>query len=248
MGIGLLILAVVPGLALLLFFYYRDRHKREPFWPIFIALVLGAFVLLPAAATSTLLQRLTGWFSQKPGLIRIFLGSFFIAGLVEEGWKFFVVRFYCYHRPEFDEPYDGIMYSTAVALGFATVENILYVFSPSVLGALRTGLLRALMAVPSHAFYGVLMGYFLGEAKFARTTTEANILALIGLALAITAHGIYDFLVIALPHHPLLIGSLIVFSLLVWVVFFEATRRQSEKSPRRAPGLLNPPQDQCEPK
>jgi len=233
MSIGLLILAVVPGLALLFFFYFRDRYKREPFLPIFVALMLGAFVILPASATSTLLQRLTGWFSYKSGLLRIFLGSFFIAGLVEEGWKFFVVRFYCYHRPEFDEPYDGIMYSTAVALGFATIENILYVLSPGILGALRTGLLRALMAVPSHAFYGVLMGYFLGEAKFARTTLEANRLDLIGLGLAVIAHGIYDFLVIALPHRPLLIGSLIVFSVLVWVVFFEASRHQAEKSPRR---------------
>ncbi len=223
----------MPGLALLLFFYFRDRYKKEPLWPIFLAFLLGAFVLLPAAATSGLVQRLTGWYSLKPNLLTIFLGSFFIAGLIEEGWKFFIVRLYCYHRPEFDEPYDGIMYSTAVALGFATLENFLYVFSPGVLGGLGTGILRAFLAVPSHAFYGVLMGYFLGEAKFAKTTVEANFFALIGLGLAVVAHGIYDFLVIALPHRPLLTWSLIVFSFLVWVVFFEASRHQAEKSPRR---------------
>lgn len=230
-------LAVLPGLALLLFFYFRKKYKKEPLWPIVLAFFLGAFVVLPASATATFLQRLTGWFSGQPSLLDIFLGSFFIAGLVEEGWKFFVVRFYCYHRPEFDEPYDGIMYATAVALGFATIENILYIFNPTALSALRIGLLRALMAVPSHAFYGVLMGYFLGEAKFARTETEANLLGLLGLTLAIIAHGTYDFLVIALPQRPLLVVSLIVFSILVWAIFFAATRRQAEKSAHRFPTL-----------
>lgn len=222
----------------MLFFYFRDRYKKEPLWPIFLAFLLGAFVLVPASVTSNLAQRLTGWYSLKPNLLTIFLSSFFIAGLIEEGWKFFVLRLYCYNRPEFDEPYDGIMYSTAVALGFATIENILYVFTPGLLGGLHTGVLRAFLAVPSHAFYGVLMGYFLGEAKFAKTTAEANFFALIGLGLAIIAHGIYDFLVIALPHRPLLTGSLIVFSFLVWVVFFEASRRQTEKSPHRTKELL----------
>jgi len=234
----LLLVAILPPIVLMLFFYLRDRYKKEPVWPVFLAFVLGAFVTLPASATSSFIQRLTDWLNPSAGLFNIFLGAFFIVGLIEESWKFLVVRFYCYHRPEFDEPYDGIIYATAVALGFATLENILYIFNPSLLGSWRVGILRAFMAVPSHAFYGVLMGYFVGEAKFARGDTEANLLSLFGLFLAIVAHGIYDFIVIALPHRPLLIGSLIVFSVLVWVVFFEATRRQSEKSAHRAQELM----------
>lgn len=238
MNFWLIILAVFPGLALILFFYFRNRYKKEPSFPIVIAFCLGAIILLPASATANLIQRLTGWFPGEPRIWRIFLGAFFIAGLVEETWKFFVVRFYCYHRPEFDEPYDGIMYSTAVSLGFATLENILYVFGPNILGGLRIGILRAFLAVPSHAFYGVLMGYFLGEAKFAKNRFEENLLGLLGLSLAIAAHGLYDFLVIALPYRPFLLISLIIFALLTWVIFFEATRRHSEMSPHRAPELI----------
>lgn len=233
----LLTLAFLPGVAMLFFFYLRDKYKKEPFGPILLAFLLGAIVTFPASATSSLLQRLTGWFTPPTTILKIFLGAFLIAGLVEESWKFFVVRFYCYHRPEFDEPYDGILYSTAVALGFATIENILYIFHSSPIGALRIGIMRALLAVPSHAFYGVLMGYFLGEAKFARTETEANLLGILGLLLAIVAHGLYDFVVIALTLRPLLVGSLMVFSLLVWVVFFEVTRRQAEKSAHQSPKL-----------
>ncbi len=240
----LLIIAILPSFLLLLFFYFRNRYKKEPFWPIFVASILGAFVTLPASVTSRLLQRLTGLLSPPFDLLNIFLGTIFVIGLVEELWKFFVVRFYCYHRPEFDEPYDGIMYATAVALGFAALENILYIFTPTVLGGLRTGILRALMAVPSHAFYGVLMGYFLGEAKFAKDEPRANLLSVTGLLLAILAHGLYDFLVIALPQRPLLTGSLIVFSALVWVVLFELTKRQSEKSAHRVPELVTPTERQ----
>ncbi len=238
MTLWLFLLAVVPGLALVLFFYFRNRFKREPSLPIFIAFILGALVIFPAFTTSSLLQRLTGWFSGEPRLLKIFLSAFFIAGLVEESWKFFVVRFYCYHLPEFDEPYAGIMYSTTVSLGFATVENIIYIFGHTMLGGVKTGILRALLAVPSHAFYGVLMGYFLGEAKFVNTRTEENLRGLLGLGLAIVAHGLYDFLVIAIPYRPLLLVSLIVFSILVWVILFEATRRHSECSPHRAPDFL----------
>jgi RsiW-degrading membrane proteinase PrsW (M82 family) len=238
MSFALLLLAIVPGLALLVFFYFRDRYKKEPLGTIFLAFLLGAFVTLPASAGSAFFQRLTGWLTPGASIFRTLLGTFLIIGLIEEGWKFFVVRFYCYHRPEFDEPYDGIMYATAVALGFATLENIIYIFSPGVLGPVRIGILRAFMAVPSHAFYGVLMGFFLGEAKFARSVAEANLLGLFGFILAVIAHGLYDFIVIFLPHRPLLTGSLIVFAVLVWVVFFEATRRQAEKSAHRAPELI----------
>lgn len=235
--VWLLILAILPGIALLLFFYFRNKYKKEPFGLILIAFLLGAFVTLPASTTSSLLQRLTGWFTPPPTILKIFLGAFLIAGVVEEFWKFFVLRFYCYHRPEFDEPYDGILYSTAVALGFATIENIIYIFGSSPIGGLRIGVTRALLAVPSHAFYGVLMGYFLGEAKFARTETEANLLGILGLFLAIVAHGIYDFVVVALTLRPLLVGSLMVFSVLVWVVFFELTRRQAAQSAHQSPDL-----------
>jgi RsiW-degrading membrane proteinase PrsW (M82 family) len=246
--VWLLILAILPGIGLMLFFYFRDKYKKEPFGPIFLAFLLGAVVTLPAAATSSLVQRLTGWFSPPLTITKIFLGAFIVAALIEEFWKFFVVRFYCYHRPEFDEPYDGILYATAVALGFATLENILYIFGTTALSGLRTGVMRALLAVPSHAFYGVLMGYFLGEAKFAPTETKANLLGLFGLFLAICAHGVYDFVVVALAQRPLLIGSLIVFSVLVWVVFFELTRRQAEQSAHQSPKLAalkkGPPPDE----
>ena len=231
--LGLLVVAIAPAIALFLFFYFRDKYRREPIGVLLVTFALGAASLVPAAITSLSLQKLTGWRSSTPSLPQAFLGAMIIVGLVEEGAKFLVVRFYAYHRPEFDEPYDGIMYSVMAALGFATLENILYIFS----NGAGTGVMRALLAMPSHAFDGVLMGYFLGEAKFARSDRVGNWLSALGFGLAVLAHGLYDFIVFALDKAPLMILSLITMAVLFWVIFFKATRKLSEQSPYKHPQL-----------
>ena len=231
--LGLLAIAIAPAVALFLFFYLRDKYRREPIGVLLVTFALGAASLIPAAMTSLSLQKLTGWSSRTPSLFHAFLGAMIIVGLVEEGAKFLVVRFYAYHRPEFDEPYDGIMYSVMAALGFATLENIIYIFS----NGAGTGVMRALLAMPSHAFDGVLMGYFLGEAKFARDDRTGNWLSALGFGLAVIAHGLYDFIVFTLDKAPLMILSLITMAVLFWVIFFKATRKLSEQSPYRHPQL-----------
>jgi RsiW-degrading membrane proteinase PrsW (M82 family) len=231
--LGLLVLAIAPAVALFLFFYLRDKYRKEPLGILLATFGLGAASLVPAALTSLSLQKLTGWRSDTPSLLHAFLGAMIIVGLVEEGAKFLVVRFYAYHRPEFDEPYDGIMYSVMAALGFATLENIIYVFS----NGAGAGLMRALLSMPSHAFDGVLMGYFLGEAKFARNDRTGNWLSALGFGLAVTAHGVYDFIVFSLDKAPLMILSLITMAALFWVIFFKATRKLSEQSPYKRPQL-----------
>ena len=231
--LGLLVVAIAPAIALFLFFYFRDKYRREPIGVLLVTFALGAASLVPAAITSLSLQKLTGWRSSTPSLLQAFLGAMIIVGLVEEGAKFLVVRFYAYHRPEFDEPYDGIMYSVMAALGFATLENILYIFS----NGAGTGVIRALLAMPSHAFDGVLMGYFLGEAKFARSDRVGNWLSALGFGLAVLAHGLYDFIVFALDKAPLMILSLFTMAVLFWVIFFKATRKLSEQSPYKHPRL-----------
>jgi len=231
--IGLLVLAIAPAVALFLFFYLRDKYRKEPIGVMLVTFILGAVSLVPAAITSLSLQKLTGWRSSTPSLLHAFLGAMVIVGLVEEGAKFLVVRFYAYHRPEFDEPYDGIMYSVMAALGFATLENVLYIFS----NGAGTGVIRALLAMPSHAFDGVLMGYFLGEAKFARNDRVGNWLSALGFGLAVIAHGLYDFIVFSLDKAPLMVLSLLTMAVLFWVIFFKATRKLSEQSPYKHPRL-----------
>ncbi len=121
-------------------------------------------------------------------IINAFMLSFILIAPVEELLKFFVVKKWIYNQIEFDEIMDGIVYCVASSLGFATVENIFYVFKYG----LGTGILRAFLSVPGHAFFGALMGYYLGQAKFNKVTEKKFIF--LGVLFAILVHGLYDFL------------------------------------------------------
>lgn len=234
--VGLILLALAPTVALAIFFYTRDRYRKEPFGKLAKTFLLGALALVPAAVTSICLETLTGWRSSTANLLHGFLGALFIVGFVEEGAKFLVVRFYAYYQREFDEPYDGIMYAVMVSLGFATVENILYVLTQGV----ATGVMRGLLAVPVHAFDGVLMGYFIGLGKFQGSPARANWYSGLGFGLAVLAHAVYDFIIFSLDKAPFLIVSLLVFAVLAWVIFFKATRHLAEQSPHKDPNLSGP--------
>jgi RsiW-degrading membrane proteinase PrsW (M82 family) len=101
-----------------------------------------------------------------------------------------------YDRIEFNDPMDGIVYACASALGFATLENIIYVFSSletSVTLAVGTGVVRALLSVPGHALFSSMWGYSLGQAKF-RPVEERSGIIIRGLILAMILHGLFNFL------------------------------------------------------
>jgi RsiW-degrading membrane proteinase PrsW (M82 family) len=98
-----------------------------------------------------------------------------------------MVRYYAYRQPEFDEPFDGIVYAVMVSMGFATIENIGYVMQHG----LATAFLRMFLSVPAHAAFAVLMGYYVGRAKFHPGGRFSNLMK--GLWLAVLFHGLFDF-------------------------------------------------------
>ncbi|MBT8252970.1 MAG: PrsW family intramembrane metalloprotease, partial [Bacteroidia bacterium] len=124
--------------------------------------------------------------NDKYSIIQQFVRAFFIVGLTEEFSKYVIVRYYAQSKRAFNEPFDGIVYAVMVSMGFAAVENIFYVME----GGLPVAVLRAFTAVPAHATFGILMGYYMGRAKFSNNRIRYN---LTGLFLAILFHGAYDF-------------------------------------------------------
>ena len=112
--------------------------------------------------------------------------AFVVVGCTEEGCKFFMLRTFAYPKKEFDEPFDGITYSVMVGMGFATLENIMYV---SQFGY-GNAFLRMFTAIPAHAAFGIIMGYYTGLAKFARNPKP---LLFQGWLYAALLHGAYDF-------------------------------------------------------
>jgi RsiW-degrading membrane proteinase PrsW (M82 family)/ribosomal protein S18 acetylase RimI-like enzyme len=180
----LILLALAPGVAICLFIFHRDAYNREPKLNLLLSFILGAAIIFPAAyAERALLQN----FSRDTGIERIFIKAFFVVALTEELAKFLVFRLYSYTRKSFDEPLDGIVYAVIVSMGFATLENILYVTK----GGWQVGVMRMFLSVPAHATFGVLMGYYAGKAKF--EPNRRHYLLLMGLFWAVLFHGVYDF-------------------------------------------------------
>ncbi len=177
--------AIVPGLMLMWFFHAADVHREPPrvLWACFGlgVLTIPAVLLLvwPVAALSGIEEL------QNPYL-KGTLDAFFMAAIPEELLKYAVVLGYAYRHREFDEPMDGVVYGAAASLGFATLENVLYVGS----GGMGVAVLRALTAVPGHAACGVIMGYFVGRAKFEPSRRGKLLIA--ALVWPIVVHGLYD--------------------------------------------------------
>lgn len=177
-------LATAPGVAVMLYIYLKDKHEREPFGLLLRAFFYGILsslltiiVSMPINAVVTIHEK---------DLTEQAVHAFLIVALVEELCKFLFVRGVLYHNKNFNEPFDGIVYSVMVGMGFATFENILYVRD----GGLEVAILRMFTAVPAHASFAVLMGFYLGRAKFEH---KKGYYALHALGVATLFHGAYDY-------------------------------------------------------
>jgi RsiW-degrading membrane proteinase PrsW (M82 family)/ribosomal protein S18 acetylase RimI-like enzyme len=177
----LLALAIAPGLAICLYIVLRDTHNIEPWRYLLGSFLLGMLIIVPAYYIET---TAANYIPHNVG--GILISSFIVIALVEELLKFLVVRYYCYTRPSFDEPLDGIVYSVFVSMGFATLENIAYVYQHgySVVFA------RMFTSVPAHASFSAIMGYYIGKAKFDKTN-ETKLFRK-GILTATLFHGCYD--------------------------------------------------------
>ncbi|WP_407520604.1 PrsW family glutamic-type intramembrane protease [Lacibacter sp. MH-610] len=182
----LLALSIAPGIAISLYIFFKDEFNREPKLKLIICFFLGCLSVLPAILFQVLTTKPTDIFFEN-GILYTAFFSYIIVALSEEMSKFLALRFYAFPKQSFDEPYDGIVYSVMVGMGFATVENIGYVYQHG----LGTAILRMFLAVPAHGTFAVLMGYFAGKAKF--LPEKKFYYLFLGVFWAVFFHGTYDF-------------------------------------------------------
>lgn len=172
-----------PAVFWLYYFYKKDSIEPEPLSLIRAVFLWGMFSVGPAILLENAVP--------APPLA----GAVIVAPIIEETLKFLVVYLVVYNHIEFDEPMDGVVYASAAALGFASLENVLYLASefnhprgqPYIMAVLR-----AFLSVPAHALMSICWGYALGLAKFAEKGKGTGI-ALTGLATAILAHAGFNF-------------------------------------------------------
>lgn len=181
----LLALALAPGVAIILYIYLKDKHEREPIALLLLSFLYGGLSTIVTLSISLPLDFLL--ILKEADVIHQFVNAFFKVALIEELSKFIFVRFVLYNNRNFNEPFDGIVYAVMVGMGFATIENIIYVFNYG----FQTGILRMFTAVPAHGTFAVLMGYFLGKAKFAHH--KGLYYSILALLVATFFHGAYDY-------------------------------------------------------
>ena len=203
----LLFAAVIPPAEMLVYIDRQDNVDNEPPRLLLKLLLGGAVSVLPAAAW----ERLGSWLLAllpAAGPVRTAVYCFAVVALAEEGCKFLFLRRLSWQDAAFNYRFDGIVYAVFVSMGFAAVENLLYVAGD---GTLRTAALRAVTAIPGHAAFAVFMGFYYGCAKrYADAAARCRDAALAencrrlhkkyqaqALWLPVILHGLYDFLLAA---------------------------------------------------
>lgn len=190
--------------------YFKDKYKKESIKIIARSFFLGTTVSIILTFTIGYIASSLLPITTAKSISQQFIKAFFTVALVEEFSKYIIVRFYAQKKNEFNEPFDGIVYAVMVSMGFAALENILYTYQYG----FGVGVTRAFTAVPAHATFGVIMGYFMGKAKFSNNSIKLNLL---GLLFATLFHGSYDFFLFINFIPGIYIGAFV--SLLIGIIF-----------------------------
>ena len=204
-------IAILPVVILLIYIYRKDRFQKEPIGLLLAALGMGMLSVLPISFVEKFLSNLNPY----DGVNGALYTAFVVAGCVEEGFKLLFLYWLIWRNRYFDEYFDGIVYAVFVSLGFALVENVMYVFS----GGLGTGIMRALLSVPAHFLFAVVMGYFFALAKFYKNSSLNMLLAFIAPMLL---HGIFDALLMVADASETMQGvclvGFIIFDIILWKI------------------------------
>lgn len=223
MGNGLMFLALLPAILIIIYIYRKDKVEKEPWRLIIKLMIFGALSCIPASIMESFIDSAMPAYPE--GSLSYALSMAFVsAALCEEICKFAFLRFGAWNNPEFGYRFDGIVYGVAVAVGFAALENILYVAQ----GGFSTALMRGVLAVPLHAFCGVYMGIFFGAAKAAQVRGRSSLgFTFLALFVPMMIHGIYDTLAFLGNQTATIV--LLSFVLLMYIVSIRYVRRFSQE-------------------
>ena len=222
-------IAILPVILLMIFIYRQDKYQKEPIKSLAKAFIGG---MLAIPLDILIVTGIDSIFEGTTFTSTVFFSAFLEAGIPEELCKFIIFMIFIWRDKNFDEYFDGIVYASFIGLGFACVENIEYVFS----FGFQTGVVRALLSVPGHFLFGVLMGYFLSMAKFHPEKRGTYLIS--GLLLSMLAHGLFDWLLMVASVLPLVGGIIyIVFiwgDIKLWKLGLKYINKQQENSRRQA--------------
>ena len=207
----LLAAALLPAIFLWYYIWKQDPQPEPTRWLVKAALY-GAAICIPVALVETLIDNAI--FGGEPStLIGTTIQAFFVAALPEESFKLLALWLILRKNPFFDEHFDGIVYAVCVGLGFAAIENVAYVVSEED-NWMGVAIARALLAVPGHYAFAVLMGYYYSLYHFVDRSPRT---AACVLLVPVLAHGVYDAIALGGMVNPY-VGSISTFVLIYFCV------------------------------
>lgn len=206
----IVLLATILPSVLLIFYFVRSDKFQEPTFQILKIFFFGILITVPAFFINTYLSI---FLETNTNISEPLIGSFLTAAPVEEGLKFFILFYFVYRMKDFNEPVDGIVYGVSVSLGFATLENIYYVYVlPDYFEttSLSLAVLRAFSAVPAHAAFGAIMGYFF--MKFSFVSKKDNLF--FSIIIPLFLHGFYNLSM----SYNYIVGYILVIAM--WIIIY----------------------------
>ncbi len=189
----ILIPALLPVFLILRYVYLLDRKEREPLGFVMKVVILGALFSIPCIAVERFMYSLIASFYDQASVEFAWMENTVGVALVEEFSKWLVIMIFVWKNKNFDYRYDGIVYAVSASLGFAALENVLYIINYGT--GISIG--RAIFAIPGHATFGVFMGFWLSRAKtfwLDGKKLRMKICKLFSLCIPMFIHGFYDFL------------------------------------------------------
>ena len=225
----LLFISIAPVIVISFYVYIRDKYDREPVWILLTTLAAGAFISIPIILLEESIQRMGAGIVGSGQIAQAAFKAFAVAAFSEELLKMMALFIVIWNNRSFNEKFDGIVYAVFISLGFACVENVMYVFNHGY----DVGVARAFSAVPAHAFFGVAMGYYFGLARF--YTGNRFKYLFFAFALPFILHGLYDF--ILMTESALYLYFFVPFSILLFYLGMKMMRSLSEQSVFRNDGI-----------
>lgn len=206
----ILFAALLPVFLLLYFINKKDSASPEPKGEIVRAVFYGVISIFLSLIISAPLLLLGIYVEQPTTILGAVSTSFFGAAIPEEVAKFIMLWLFLRNNKYFDERFDCIFYAVCVSMGFAALENVVYLFT-NYDSWFTVGIVRALYAVPGHFCFGVLMGYYYSLSRFPQAGIGSS--RAMALLLPILAHGIYDALLFMMRVNDML--AIILFILFI---------------------------------
>ena len=221
----MLLLSVLPSIILFIFVWKCDKFEKEPPKLLLKLFLFGLLTTISASLIEIFFEDVVLSSMDQQGLLFVFIDNFLIVALAEEAGKYFVLKKITWKHPAFNYTFDAVVYAVTVSLGFATLENILYLIEES----LSTAIVRALFSVPGHVIDALYMGYYFGLAKHAEAYGDERLKKKRlkqAFFIPVLIHGFYDFCLST--EYDIFILIFLVFEVVITVLAIKKFRKLSK--------------------